>query len=85
VRPLMQVRNWTTAFPFPRLVNSASAGLKEGEKLSGESPSPGFRSWFKEILQKISPTCQINLPQARTADSNYINAVSFSSACTTKR
>src|SRR5207247_9704678 len=45
-------------FPFPRLVNSATAGLKGGEKLSGEALSPGFRSWFLEILQKVSPTCQ---------------------------
>ncbi len=45
-------------FPLPRLVNSATAGLKEREKLSGEAPSPGFRSWFLEILQKVSPACQ---------------------------
>jgi hypothetical protein len=70
---------------FSRLVNSAIAGLKEGKKLSGEAPSPGFRSWFKEILQKISPTCQINLPQARTADSSSKNAVCLSSARATKR
>jgi hypothetical protein len=38
-------------FPFPRLVNSATAGLKQGEKLSGEAPSPGFRSWFKKFCE----------------------------------
>src|SRR6266487_1315145 len=46
------------AFPFPRLINSATGGLKEREKLSGEAPSPGFRSCFLEILQKVSPACQ---------------------------
>ena len=30
----------------------AIAGLKEGKKLLGEAPSPGFRSWFLEILKK---------------------------------
>jgi len=48
-------------FPFPRLVDCATAGLNEGMKLSGEAPSPGFRPCFLEIfeiLQKLSPTCQ---------------------------
>src|SRR5947209_16763080 len=48
-------------FPFPRLVDCATAGLNEGMKLSGEAPSPGFRPCFleiSEILQKLSPTCQ---------------------------
>jgi hypothetical protein len=33
-------------FPFPRLVNCPTESLKEGKKLSGEAPSPGFRPWF---------------------------------------
>jgi hypothetical protein len=45
-------------FPFPRLVNRATSGLNEGKKLSAEAPSPGFRRWFLEILQKISPASQ---------------------------
>jgi hypothetical protein len=28
--------------------------VKEREKLSGEALSPGFRSWFAGILQKVS-------------------------------
>src|SRR5437016_1918943 len=39
-------------FPFPRLVNCATAGLNEGKKLSGEAPSPGFRPWFLLCLAK---------------------------------
>jgi hypothetical protein len=71
------------AFPFPRFIKSATAGLKEGKKLSGEAPSLGFRPRFeKEILQKISLTRQTNSPQARVAASSSTNAVSFSSART---
>ena len=36
-------------------------------------------------FEKISLTCQANLPQAQTADSSSKNAVSFSSARTIKR
>src|SRR5713101_2204257 len=39
-------------FCSPRLVNCATAGLKEGKKLSGEAPSPGFRPWSLENLAK---------------------------------
>ena len=42
------------------MVNCATAGLKEGKKLSGEALSPGFRSWCLEILQKITPASQDN-------------------------
>src|SRR2546430_15896772 len=55
-------------FCSPRLVNCATAGLKEGKKLSGEAPSPGFTPWFLYVLPKISPTCQQqNHTQARDA------------------
>jgi hypothetical protein len=40
------------AFPSPRLVNSATAGLKKGKKLSGEALSPGFKPWFLQVLPK---------------------------------
>jgi len=43
---------------FSRCVNSETAGLKQGKKLSGEAPSPGSRPWFVKIFQKISPACQ---------------------------
>jgi hypothetical protein len=36
-------------------------------------------------FEKIAPARQCNSPQARVADSSSIKAVSFSSACTTKR
>src|SRR4029453_9375461 len=36
-------------------------------------------------LEKISPTCQDNSPQAQITDSSSRKAVSFSSARTTKR
>jgi hypothetical protein len=47
------------------LVNCASAGLKEGKKLSGEAASSGFRPWFPEILEEISPSWQANSVQMR--------------------
>jgi len=46
------------AFPSPRLVDSATAGLKKGKKLSGEALSPGFKPWFLQVLPKISPAWQ---------------------------
>jgi hypothetical protein len=53
--------------------------------------TPGFRSWFKEILQKVSPACQDEWTRgrrlgpvqrfgARIAASSSTNAVNFSSA-----
>jgi hypothetical protein len=36
-------------------------------------------------LAKIAPACQGSSPQLRATDSTSTNAVSFSSACTTKR
>jgi hypothetical protein len=67
------------------MVNSATVRSERGKKLSGEAPSPGFRSWFSQILQKISLICQINSPQPRRADSSSRDAVSFSSARTMNR
>src|SRR5947208_15517235 len=57
-------------FCSPRLVNCATAGLNEGKKLSGEAPSPGFRPWFLQIVQKVSPACQGNSPQAQIKPEN---------------
>jgi hypothetical protein len=45
-------------------------------------PAPGSDPSNGVEFEKISPTCQTNSPRARTADSNSINAVSFSSART---
>jgi len=44
-------------FPFPDGLIPPLPRLNEGNKLLGEAPSPGFISWFLEIL-KISPACQ---------------------------
>ena len=49
--------------------------LKIGQQIRLTTPSLG----------KITPASQAQLPQVRIADSNSTNAVSFSSACTTKR
>jgi hypothetical protein len=57
----------------------------------GEEPSGGNVLRLIQIrlttssLEKIPPASQANSPQARIADSNSINAVSLSSACTTNR
>src|SRR5262249_53123731 len=48
-------------FPFSRLVNCATAGLKEGKKLSGEALSPGFRPRFLYFLPQISRAWQDKL------------------------
>src|SRR5262249_8146779 len=72
-------------FLFPRLVNCATADLNEGKKLSGEAPSPGFRSWFLYFLPKIPPAWQANSVQMPTVASNSRNGGSFSSAGATNR
>src|SRR5262249_42108526 len=68
-------------FLFPRLVNCATAGLNEGKKLSGEAPSPGFRSWFLYVLPKISPACQGNLPRP----TNDFQCACYSVGCGTQK
>jgi hypothetical protein len=57
----------------------------------GEEPSGGRVLRLIQIrltassLSKIPTVCQVNSPQPRIADSSSTKAVSFSSACTTKR
>ena len=61
-------------------------GPEGGEEHSGEDSSVCFKPVLTPAsLGKISSTRQANSPQARIADSSSINAVSFSSACTTNR
>jgi hypothetical protein len=75
-------------FPFrfaPGGLTLGSAGLKEGKKAPGErlpalTPVPDGVEFGK-----ISLTDQDNSPKTRTAASSSRNAVSFSSARTTKR
>src|SRR5436305_14701530 len=43
---------------FPRLVNCATAALNEERSCREKRSLQHSESWFAEILQKISPTCQ---------------------------
>ena len=68
-------------FPFPRLVNCAAAGLKEGKKLSGEALSPGFKPWFLQVFPKISPAWQEQKSHASYARSQtFVIPWAFSSS-----
>jgi hypothetical protein len=71
------------------LVDPATAkGLKEGKKTPREGlPYPPRIQIVLTTasLEKIPLACQGNSPQARIADSSSRNAVSFSSARSTKR
>jgi hypothetical protein len=49
-------------FPFPRLVNSAIEGLKEGKKLSGEALFPGFRLALPKSCEKSRQLVKTNRP-----------------------
>jgi hypothetical protein len=73
-------------FCFSGELTFASARLKKGKKAPGEK-LPALTAGFQTTpsVEKIWPTRQDNLPQAQIADSSSTNAVSFSSACTTKR
>ena len=66
-----------------------TARSKRGEENTERELSyrtPGFRSFGTVAsLAKTPPACQDNSPQARIADSSSIEAISFSSARTTKR
>jgi hypothetical protein len=43
------------------LVNSALAGLKEGKKLSGEAPFPGFRLALPKSCEKSRQLVKIKI------------------------
>jgi hypothetical protein len=61
------------------------AGLKEGEKLSGEAPLSPDSDLVGQGFTKSLASRQDISPQAQIADSSSTNAVSFSSARTTNR
>jgi hypothetical protein len=67
-------------------VDPSQCRSEKGEESSGRKascPDPGFQT--TPSVEKISPARQDNLLQARVATSSSTNAVSLSSACTTKR
>jgi len=69
------------AFPSPRLVNSATAGLKKGKKLSGGALSPGFKTLVSASLAKISPAWQEQKSHASYARSQtFVIPWAFSAA-----
>src|SRR5215510_2388618 len=72
-------------FLSPRCVHFAIAGPEGAKNLAGKSP-PLIRARFATLsLAKIRAASQANSQQPLIADSSSINAVSFSSARTSKR
>src|SRR5262249_50425282 len=70
-------------FPSPL---SLGLRVRKRRRTSGEvSPPPDSDSFSDPEFERISLSSQANLPQARIAHSSSKNAVTFSSACTTKR
>ena len=70
----------------PRRLTPSQCRSEKGEESSGRKascPDPGFQT--TPSVGKISPARQDNLLQAQIADSSSRNAISFSSARTTKR
>src|SRR6266850_660810 len=74
------------SFLVPRHIVSAIADPEEAKNLAGKGVLRLIQICLTaSSLVKISPTCQSNLPQTSITDSSSRNAVSFSSAHTTKR
>ena len=73
-------------FSFFRSSRSKDCGSGGGEESSGgKCPPPDSNPLETSSLEKIAPACQHPIRQVRAADSSSTNAVSFSSARTTKR
>ena len=72
-------------FFFPATLILRFAGPEGAKNLAGKCPPPDSNPFSDAESGKISPACQANSPQARIAASSSRNAVSFSSARTTKR
>src|SRR5947207_8750541 len=73
---------------FSRWVDHATAGLKRGKKTPREGflcPTPDSDSFSDAQFGKNLGALSRQFPAIRTADSSSTNAVSFSSARTTKR
>src|SRR6266581_279532 len=72
-------------FFFPATLILRFAGPEGAKNLAGKCPPPDSNPLETRSLEEITPTCQARNPQPRIADSSSKNAVSFSSARTTKR
>src|SRR3984893_11544950 len=72
-------------FLFPRRVDSAVAGLEEAKNPAGKVLRLIQIFLTPPSFEKISPACRGNSPQVQIANSSLVNAVSISSARTTKR
>jgi hypothetical protein len=60
---------------FPRRVDSAMAGLEEAEEPSGGQSSRLSQIFLTPLsLQKISPVCQDDSPQAMSLDSRPLHS-----------
>jgi hypothetical protein len=71
---------------LPRWVDFGVAGPEEAKNLAGQKSSAGFGLVLATpSFEKISTVCQAKKPRPRVADSSSTNALSFSSARTTKR
>jgi hypothetical protein len=73
------------SFLFPRRVDSAVAGLEEAKNPAGKVLRLIQIFLTPPSFEKISPACRGNSPQVQIANSSLVNAVSISSARTTKR
>jgi hypothetical protein len=73
-------------FSFPATLISAIRGSGRGEEPSGANVLRLIQiRLIAPSLEKISAACQLESPPVQVADSSSTKAVSFSSACTTKR
>jgi hypothetical protein len=71
---------------FPRYIDFCGAGPEKAKNPSGAKVLRMIQIRLAMLsLAKISATCQTNSWQARIANSNSTNAVSFSSVRTPKR
>jgi hypothetical protein len=72
--------------PVPRRLIRLNCGSGGGEEPGRAKALRLIRiRLVTQSLREFTQTCQENSSQAQVADSSFKNAVSFSSACTTKR
>jgi hypothetical protein len=70
---------------FPAALILRFASPEGANDLAGKCPPPDPYPLETRSLEKITPARQAKTPQPRIAASSFVNAVSFSSACTTNR
>jgi hypothetical protein len=71
-------------FFFPSTLILRFAGPEGAKNLAGKCPPPVSDPFSNAELERIPPARQAQSPQSQIANSSSINAVNFSSACTTK-